>query len=708
MYSIIKEIPISGAVIAITVGNKFFYIVDNTYNIYFLDKGTLEVTKNFNVSSDYEPLHKFSHAHSVSKSGFINLGIALKSNSIILSTTNGIKKVKIIDNHNKDIECSAFSNNNQLLATGGEDGKVFIFNLSFMKMIIALANRPDYISSLKFSDDDRYLITNCYDKTSFIYNVETGKYDYELHSLPDVVEESQFFDNNTKVHYICRNGRSLIYDLNSDTITHNDKLFDSWPTASVLIYNKKYLLVGTRTSTLYAIKLETNTKVFEIELHALGVSSLEITNEYLLVGFSDGNLSFINYKDGLADLEIYLKAKDYLKAQNIFEQNIFLTIHRYMDDFFNAWPEVLKEAISMISRKQIVQAIEYVAPFVKDESRAEEFKFYTTQIDDINRLHELIKSKKYIQAMVHVDDKPFLKKLSANTKLEEYWVLIFNRIKEMIATDPEYNKTKIQDILRQFLVVPSKKNIADSMMKNYEKILEAEGAIRERKIKDFYKIANKYEFIQETDIYSKVGVMGDRVYSKVMSLEQKGDYDKALDSLDSLKQFDPYTDKARELNKDIKGKQQFVNAINAGDLRKAYSILQRYPNARYLKEYTTLTQDFDDKIEEATKHSLKGDPSSASEILDEYLHIAYTVDKSAAVIKLGFLHEIEKSIAVEAKIDWHKSINAFINLFGVDSELEYSCRKVPSAFDEYIATTNEGKTDGYRKLNIPESILFFK
>ena len=707
MYSLIKEIQIRGSALDIKEVGRYFYILDNTYNLYYLDKSTFEIKKNMSISSTFEPLHKFSHANAISSTGLINIAVAKKSSTIVLSTLNGLKKEKGLDYHRKDIECSAFSNNGKFLATGGEDGKVFIFNTEYMKMIIGLPNRADYISSLRFSDDDRYLIINCYDRSSFIYNLETAKFDNMVTGLPNVVERAQFFDNNTKVHYICRNGRSVIYDMKKDMILSNTKLFEEWPTTSVLTQDKKYVIVGTRGNALYAVDLSNNELVFKLNMHAIGITSFVLTNEYLVIGFSDGKVFVVDYKAGLGELEIHLKNRDYVKAKAMFDTNNFLNLHKYRDDFYAAWPEVLKIAIKMISKRKIVEAVEFVEPFTSDAKRAEEFEFYTTQIDDISALEELIKEKKYIQAMILADDKPFLKKLASYTTLEHFWNLVYDRVRAMVIEDAEYNKQKINDLLKQFLNVPSKQELASSLIKNYEKILEANEAAKEKRVADFYKIAEKFDFIKDTDAYNRIGSIGQMVYSQVMTFEQTGQYEKALEYLERLKEYAPFRDQAKQISNEIKGKLQFSEAVKSGDFKKAYSLINRYPNVRYLDEYNTLIEDFDKKIELATKESIKGNAKAALELLSEYLSNAYTVDKAATVIKLAYLHEIENGVTIQHSVNWAKTIDLFINLFGVDSELEYSCRKTPMAFDEYIASTNEGSIEGYKRLTLPETIIQF-
>jgi WD40 repeat protein len=708
MYKTVKNIPLNGAIISIKEGKSYYYLADNTYNIYVLNKKSFEIAEAINISNNYKPLHKFSKAIGISKNGLFNIAVVNKSKSILLSYQSGLKEQKTIDNHSKDIETSSFSDDERYLVTGGQDGKVYIHDMKYIKMVVALPNKPDYISCVKYVPNSDLIMASCYDKTTLIYNMQTGKYDVKLSSLPGVVEDSNMFDNKNKIHYICRDGSSVIYDIENKQIISQQKIFNVWPTVSIITKDEKYAIVGTREENLYAVDLATNKIVFDIMLEHLGVSTLIMNDNYLLIGYADGVLGVIDYKSSLSNLELYLKEKNYKQAKQQFDKNKFLLLHPIMQEFYDAWQDVIKKAIAMISQKQVVEAIEYVEPFTDDPQKAEEFKFYTAQIEDIVQLEEAIKQKKYVQAMILTDEKPFLKKLAIYGKIVHFWEIVFDRIKSLISDDPIANKQKIIDLLKQFKDVPSKKEIAISLMSNYEKILEAQEAAKEKRIRDFYKLCDKYQFIQETDVYSKVGSLGDRIYSQVVTSEQNGNYEKALNILDRLREFEPYQSKIPQLNKEIKGKQQFIQAIEAQNIKKAYSIAQRYPNVKYLKEFQNMNYDFEQKMEQSTKLAMNAKSEQIVELLEDYLHIPYTVDKAATVVKLSFLHEIERSGAVESTIDWHRTLNIFINLFGVDSELEYSCKKISMAYTEFMALTSEGNIDGYKKLNIPSSLLIYK
>jgi WD40 repeat protein len=156
MYKSIKSIPLNGSIVSIKDGKKYFYLVDNVYNIYFVDKSKFDIIRNLNLSKDFKPLHKFSKADAISIDGQFNIAISNKSSSILLSSNKGIKKQKNIDNHTKDLEASAFSNDERYLATGGQDGKVYIHDMRYLKMVVALPNKPDYIQVLNFQKNQTY------------------------------------------------------------------------------------------------------------------------------------------------------------------------------------------------------------------------------------------------------------------------------------------------------------------------------------------------------------------------------------------------------------------------------------------------------------------------------------------------------------------------------------------------------------------------
>ena len=195
MIKVLKEAKISGSILDFSVDNSSVTAIDNNYNVYIFSSTSLAIAKSLPVSNKYEPLHAFSKAVTISKKSFLmNLGFSKSKSSLVLKkdTGNAIKKVTNISKHESEIECSVFSTDETMLATGGSDGRVFIFDTKYMEPIVTLDIQDDYISSLSFSQDGAYLISSCFNQSNILFDIDKN-IKVNLFMTNGVVEDAHFF-----------------------------------------------------------------------------------------------------------------------------------------------------------------------------------------------------------------------------------------------------------------------------------------------------------------------------------------------------------------------------------------------------------------------------------------------------------------------------------------------------------------------------------
>ncbi len=76
--------------------------------------------------------------------------------------------------HHDSVLSTAFSNDNSLVATGGIDKKVIIWNAQTLNKIHTLSH-DDWVTGLKFSEDNRYLISSTAEGRIFRWNIANQK-----------------------------------------------------------------------------------------------------------------------------------------------------------------------------------------------------------------------------------------------------------------------------------------------------------------------------------------------------------------------------------------------------------------------------------------------------------------------------------------------------------------------------------------------------
>ena len=702
MIKVTDKTILYGSILFVTIDKNTLYIIDNTYTFYTLDFDELKLLNNQTITSNFKPIHKFSHATAISKNLLLNLPINSDSRSFLLSLSPKLSQIATIKSHKKAQESSCFTSSGDLLITGGMDGKIFLHDTEHNQLLSALPNQPDYISALKLNDDDSILVSCCYDKFATIYDMDKYKKIHKF-KLPDVGEDLIFFDENRYIYFICRNGAGVLYETKHHKIITTQNHFSQWPTKIVKAPNTNYGLIGTRANNLYVIDLLENKQILNVKLDNIGINSINFHENRLIIGFSNGVIEKIDYNNGLENLKIALDNKDYDRAKIYLNENIFLSLDPLSNRFDEAWPEVLKGCTLLLQDEKLEEAINKAAPFLDKESRANEFDFYTKQQDKVFNLQKLIDEEEYIKAYAYTDQYPYLKKIYLYQQLEEHWNSVFNRVRKLMEDDPLHNKERAEEIIKPYFKVNSKRDLVVNIISNFDKFVSADKFVKNREFGRYFKLCKEYKFLENSDMYHRVEEFAARLYSKLITLEQTREYKEASEVIKILVQFEEYKERIEDVILDIQYKSKFINAVKSGDTKSAYDILSFYDKARFLDEYIVIAKEFNTTLDSAKKLAYSGNPGETITTLSKYLKIAYTTPKSIQLIKVAYLHEIKNTTRND--VNWDISIKQLINLFGKSEDIAYHLQSHDKAWGAYTRLESRGDPLGYTKLDLPLSIL---
>lgn len=704
MVNIYKNVNLQDSILDITCTQKQCMIIDASYRFYIFALPDFSLISQSSLGKDFELPHRHANSFKISKHGLLNVPIIGTEKSVLIGTSGKVQKLMVNSWHEGDIESAAFSHDGKMLATGGTDGKVFVFDTKNRSLIFSLPPRGEYISDIAFSKNDDIIAASGYDKFTVFYSSVQNKTTDTL-KLQDVAERAVFFKNDTLLYMLSRNGRSIVYDLISKSTLSSEAHFSKWPSAVTITKDEKYAIVGTRGELLYVIRLEDNQKLLDIKFEYQGISSLAIFDNTLVAGFIDGTVLLIDYNNGEDRLVESIKALDFKTARKVMEENIFLTIHPSTKAFDEHWKEYLNKAVALLNKSEIEEAVDTVEPFLFDPQKQKEFEFYLKQQGPVKQFMDAVASKEYQKAYEMANLNTFLRKTTYFQELETIWVKTFNMCKRLLEEDALINRKKVEMVLKPFSNT-EKKDLIFQLLKNTNVFIQADKYIKEQKFKEYFRLTEKFFFLKDGDLYEKVTSMGQRLMDLFSEYEKGQKYEEAAELAKKIAIFPMYAKAVTEKLNSINVKSTFIESVEKGDNVLAFRLVEKNESLKALSQFQELQKRFEAVFDAAKQYAFSGEPKSALLKMADLKEISFWRDKIASIMKIAYINEM-KIYAKDRDVNWELTFKRYIKRFGKDSELRKIAKDM-NKLEILDAIDEPGGSEGYKTSELVEYVVVHK
>lgn len=710
MFPVKSSLKLVGSVLGISTDKDSIICMDNFYNISTFSKENKVIDKALQLSKDVEPLHHFSKAiaisHATSK---IVMGFAKTTKGVVVTTDPEIAPIAQLTWQKLAISKVAFSQEDDYLATGGEDGRVLLYSADNYQLALSTPPLPDYISAIAFSEDGRLIFAGCFGKSAMIFDIVKNTLVANI-KTESLIEDAFFYAEDTLLFCVTKEGQTLVYDVQEQKFVKENLLKGAWLMRCRKLPGEDYAIVGAKDKQLRIIDLSDNTLCDSIMLEHSGVTAMRLEGSLLYIGYSDGTIEIVDTNEAKDEMLELLNNNDLKKAAGLIqEKNIFLqTLKEYRTKLETLWKEMLAKAIDLLAKDQLQEATAIVEPFMLDQRKREEFDYYWQQKEAVAKFMDAIEAKNYMEAYKLVEQNPYLKETVAYAKLEETWEKSFEVSKRLLFQDPQGNLVKAQDLLRPFVTVKSKKDVAMTLLRNSDKFIQADKEYKAKNFVEYFKLCDRLPFLKETLIYKSALLIGDQIAQRVNACENQNDYTKALEICKLLGSMSPFKSLAEEKAKTIQIKLDFAQACKERKLADAFQMAETYFELRSMPEYKKLYEDFKRYEKIAFGFAATGNGKATLDNLKDYLYIEYWRDKIAAILKIAYLSEFMLNApgkeGAQPDICWKETFQYYIERYGKDEEIKKLANEI-GLQAELDSIPFEGNPKGYLTTIVADSLL---
>ena len=612
------------------------------------------------------PSHKiFENSADISFKGNL-IAIANKNKTFIYDMKN--KKVKYkFGWHKGDILSISFDLKEEYLITGGMDGRAYLWNLKYGRMLLALPPHPDYILSSGFSKNNLWVATGSYDRLITITNIASSNVNYRKKSHRGAVVKLKFFKNS--MISADKTGELIKWDFRKGKIINRFENMADMVVDFVSDEKEEYLFAVTKEKRVYLYDFNSGELITNEYIKLLEYPSVIEYNanlKHLYVGCVDGSLYVYDLLRDEKELKEYINTKDYSKAYELVKENPFLKQTKEYKELENIWEKTLQAIQTLLEKGEIEKAKALFEPFKNEAIKRNIFQSLLKDYGEFEKFKNAVINKRYPLAYSLVKNYPILKESVYYKHMENDFKKTFNKAKELIKLG---RVEDAKEILKPFRGVSEKAMLIQSLFNEKRLYDLLKKYLLKRDFKEFFELINRYPFLTDTEEYEKAMNYAKLANKKANEALYKGDYKTALKLAEILKDFPSFKEEAEDIYKKATNTLNFLMHIANKDYDEVEKMVNNYPYLEELEDYKKFMENYKSLISKGEKFALNGDVRELKKIFANYINFHLFKDIVYKFIKRAYLNQIMNYLKNKDLEKIKKGISNYIKLFGFDNEV---------------------------------------
>ncbi|MDQ7044379.1 MAG: hypothetical protein Q9M32_00495 [Sulfurimonas sp.] len=341
------------------------------------------------------------------------------------------------------------------------------------------------------------------------------------------------------------------------------------------------------------------------------------------------------------------------------------------------WEQVLDMAKDVLASRDLEKAQKMVRPFLWDKRKKDAFAALQVNIADIKHFESLVEQDSFITAFKFADEKQHLQTIKSYEKIQDNFNKKFQVAKNLFTKESRQDIQNAKNILTPYLKIDSKKSLINNLMQNYKVFSRSSRLIKARNFKVYFRLVENNDFLKDENLYAKIVEIGNQTYSKLLKLEQEGDYNKANQIATYLEDFTPFTEQVIDVKEVIQSKVDLQSLILTENTKLIYEKISLSNELELSSIFTEYHKIYEEKKEVATFFANEGESPKVMRTLEEHLGIDYLLNSIAMVFKLSYLIEIENKMQSDpSHTNMRETLERYAILYGIDDDLHFLAKKM--------------------------------
>jgi len=221
-------------------------ILDSSNSVRIFSTDPIELIDGFKTALAQND--QLLHGADVSEEGRY-VAFCVKKEGVAVFDGTSKRLLYRLKRHEGDVESLCISRKHGYLATGGQDGKTFLWSLSTGRMVASLPHHSDFVTAIAFSPNGQWIATGGFDRKIMITNISSLSQGFRLTGHSKAITELLFIGAHRLVA-ADKEGEIVVWDyFGARVIKRLKKMFDE-VTALSVTPDERFLFAADRSGVV--------------------------------------------------------------------------------------------------------------------------------------------------------------------------------------------------------------------------------------------------------------------------------------------------------------------------------------------------------------------------------------------------------------------------------------------------------------------------